>query len=155
MNIQLLTIENLHLLVELEQTARISEPDIFVSDFNSATFEAETAKALNNPTFHPNAKCMMYIDENGKAVGRIDFTVVPSFSFGGNLQVYVDWVYVLKEFRHKGIAQLLFAAMEEYIKGIGIGDYFLIMAENSEADKFYRSIPKVEISNCNMLRKYV
>ena len=151
---EILNIQNINLLVQLEQNARISEPDIFIDDFDADKFKTDTEKALQNPLF-ASARCMMCLDESGQAIGRIDFAMASSFSFGGCLQVYVDWVYVLKEFRHKGIAQFLFAQMESYIKKIGINEYFLLMADNTEAQNFYRSIDGTEIYNHDVLRKNV
>ena len=155
MTMQMLSLENVDILVKLEQDARMSEPDIFIEDFDAAKFKEGTEKALQNPLFAP-ARCMMCVNDEGRAVGRVDFSIVPSFSFGGgNLQAYVDWVYVLKEYRHRGVAQMLFTQMACYIKDISVSEYFLIMAENSEAQSFYRSIEGAEISNCDVLRGFV
>ena len=41
---------------------------------------------------------------------------------------YVDWVYVLKAHRHKGIAQMLFAELEKDCKKHNIDQYYLIRA---------------------------
>ena len=146
--------DNIEMLIQLEQDARVSEPDIFVEDFDVHRFREETNMALTNPTFS-SARCMMCVNDEGLAVGRIDFAIVPSFSFGGNVQVYVDWVYVLKEHRHRGVAQFLFAQMEEYIKAMGIDEYFLLMAENSEAQSFYRSIERAKIAHYDVLKKHI
>lgn len=154
MNIIMLTSENIDMLVKFEQEARISEPDIFIENFDANKFKDETLTALKNPLF-ASSRCMLCNNEENRTIGRIDFSIVSSFSFGGNLQVYVDWVYVLKEFRHQGIAQLLFAQMETYIKNMGIFEYFLLTAENSEAQNFYHSIETVEIKNSEILRKYL
>ena len=154
MNIVLLTSDNIDMLVKFEQEARISEPDIFIENFYADTFREETLAALNNPVFS-SSRCMLCNNGENKTIGRIDFSIVPSFSFGGNLQAYVDWIYVLKEFRHQGIAQLLLSHMESYIKSMGIYEYFLFTAENSEAQSFYRSVEGAEIKNCELLRKYL
>jgi len=151
---EILTIQNLSLLKRLEQDARESEPEIFISDFDADKFEANTKKALQNPLF-ASARCIMCISETGQAIGRIDFAIASSFSFDGCMQVYVDWVYVLKEFRHEGVAQFLFTQMERYIKDLGIDEYFLLMADNEEAQKFYYSFKDAEITNYNVLRKNV
>jgi len=152
--VEILSNKNINLLIQLEQNARISEPDIWIDDFDADKLKADTEKALQNPLF-TSARCLMCIDESGQAIGRIDFAIASSFSFGGWSQVYVDWVYVLKEFRHEGIAQFLFAQMESYLKEIGIDEYFLLMADNAEAQKFYRSIEGTEIGNHDVLRKNV
>jgi ribosomal protein S18 acetylase RimI-like enzyme len=150
----MLTSENIDMLVKFEQKARISEPDVFIEDFDADKFKEETLAALKNPVFI-FFRCMLCNNEENQTIGRIDFTIVSSFSFGGNLQIYVDWIYVLKEFRRQGIAQLLFSQMESYIKNMGIFEYFLLTAENSEAQSFYHSIEGAEIQHSEILRKYL
>jgi ribosomal protein S18 acetylase RimI-like enzyme len=142
------------MLVKFEQESRISEPDVFIEDFDSDKFKEETLAALKNPVFI-SSRCMLCNSEENQTIGRIDFSIVSSFSFGGNLQVYVDWIYVLKEFRHQGAARLLLSQMEEYIKDMGIFEYFLLTAENSEAQSFYHSIEAAEIKDSEILRKYL
>jgi len=157
LNAIMLTGENidmdmLDILVKFEQEARISEPDIFLEDFDADKLKEETLAALNNPIFN-SSRCMLCNNKENRTIGRIDFSIVSSLAFGGNLQVYVDWIYVLKEFRHQGTAQFLLSQMEEYIKSIGINDYFLLTAENNEAQRFYHSFKGAEVKNCEILRK--
>ena len=154
MNIIMLTSENIDMLVKFEQDARISEPDIFIEGFEADKFKEETLAAIKNPVF-VSSRCMLCNNEENQTVGRIDFSIVSSFSFGGNLQAYVDWIYVLKEFRHQGVAQFLLSEMEAYIKGMGIYEYFLLTAENNEAQRFYHSIEGAEIKTSEILRKYL
>ena len=47
---------------------------------------------------------------------------------------YVDWVYVLKAYRHRGIAQMLFAEFEKDCLQNDIDQYYLIRAANEELD---------------------
>jgi len=154
LNIVMLTSENIDMLIKFEQEARISEPDVFLGGFDVDEFKEETLAALKNPVFN-SSRCMLCNTDKAQTIGRIDFSIVSSFSFGGNLQVYVDWIYVIKEFRHKGIAQLLFSKMEAYIKDMGIFEYFLLTAENSEAQSFYHSVESAEIKNSEILRKHL
>ena len=157
LNIIMLTSENINIidiLVRFEQEARVSEPDIWLEDFDAEKFKEETIIALKNPIFN-SSRCMLCNNKENRIIGRIDFSIVSSLAFGGSLQVYVDWIYVLKEFRHQGVAQFLLLQMEEYIKSIGIDEYFLLTAENSEAESFYHSAHGAEIKNCEILRKYL
>ena len=157
MNAVMLTSENIGMidkLVKFEQEARISEPDVFLEDFDPVSFKNKTLAALKNPMFD-SSRCMFCYNKDNRIIGRMDFSIVSSLSFGGNLQVYVDWVYVLKEYRHQGAAQFLFSQMETYIKSIGIPEYFLFTAENKEAQNFYHSVEGAEIKICETLRKYL
>ena len=151
MAVLMLSAANIHMLIDFEKNARISEPDIFIHDFDAHKFEAETINAIENPLF-ASAKCMMYVD-NDKVLARLDFVILPSFSFGGDLRAYVDWIYVLKEHRHKGIAQFLFNEMELYLANLGVTEYFLITAENEDAQSFYNSIQGAKITKQNVLTK--
>lgn len=49
--------------------------------------------------------------EDGNAVGRIEYHFYGCMQDGYQM-AYADWVYVLRAYRHKGIAQRLFAELE-------------------------------------------
>jgi len=152
MNVIMLSELNLDKLVQFEKKARISEPEIFLSDFDEVKFRAETLHALKNPLF-ASARCLMCANKDGDVIGRIDFSIVSSFAFGGDLRVYVDWVYVLKEYRHKGIAQFIFKKMEEILATLGINEYFLIAAENEDAQRFYKSMENAKLEKQDILTR--
>ena len=147
-----LTEHNMEMLVEFEKEARVTEADIFIHGFDPEQFRAATLENIKNPNF-ASAKCLMYVDDNERVLGRLDFCLLPSFAFGGDIRAYVDWIYVLKKHRHKGIAQLLFSKMEEYLKQLGAGDYFLVVAENAEAQSFYNGLEKSRIEKQDILVK--
>ena len=71
----------------------------------------------------------------------------------GYRMAYVDWVYVLPEARHKGVAQGLFQEMEKDCRKHGINQYYLIRATNPNADKFYHSFENAELDEESFLRK--
>ena len=68
---------------------------------------------------------------------------------------YVDWVYVLPEYRHQGIAQGLFGELEKDCKAKGINQYYLIRATNHDADRFYHAFAEASLSEVPLLRKYL
>ena len=68
---------------------------------------------------------------------------------------YVDWVYVLKAHRHKGIAQMLFAELEKDCKKHNIDQYYLIRATNEAADRFYKNFQDAALNEAPILRKYL
>ena len=137
--------------LNLRKKARISEPDTFINEFDEFKFKTDTINSMKNPLF-ASAKCMMCVESN-EVIARLDFVMLPSYAFGGDLRSYVDWVYVLKEHRHKGIAQFLFKEMELYLQSQGAKEYFLIAAENEEAQRFYNGIQGVEIAKQDVLTK--
>lgn len=52
---------------------------------------------------------------------------------------YVNWVYVLPEYRHSGVARKLFAEFEKDCEKHEIHQYYLIRATNENADRFYKN----------------
>ena len=66
---------------------------------------------------------------------------------------YVDWVYVLPEYRYKGIAQTLFKEFEKECKANNINQYYLIRATNANANRFYHSFKNVDMDDEPVLRK--
>ena len=155
MTIELLSLENVDKLVAFEQQARDTEPDVFFDALDSEQFRSETVAALQSHHF-ASARCMLCIDDiHGRAIGRLDFSILSSFAFGGDLRAYVDWIYVLKAHRHKGVAGLLFSRMEAYLASLKIDEYFLIAAENQEAQGFYRHLKDARIQKQDVLTKKV
>ena len=142
---------NIDKLIDFEKKARLSEPEVFISDFDEQSFRASTLAALGSPRF-ASARCMMCVLE-AEVVGRLDFVMLPSLAFGGDLRAYVDWVYVLKGHRHKGIARFLFGEMEACLKAEGASEFFLAAAENEDAQRFYRSIHEATIKKQDVLTK--
>lgn len=47
---------------------------------------------------------------DGKVVGRVDSTLICSH-FDGSVKAYLDWICVIKKYRHMGIAQSLMGAL--------------------------------------------
>ena len=151
MKIQMLDLGNIDMIAAFEQEARRTEADIFLEDFDADKFRKDTESALKNPAFS-SAHCMMCVDDTSRALGRIDFAITASYAFGGSLQAYVDWVYVLKEFRHRGVARFLLAQMAAFIKNMGAKEYFLVVAGNEEAERFYHSLEGADITICELLK---
>ena len=90
--------------------------------------------------------------ESDMVVGRIEYHFYGCMQDGYSM-AYVDWVYVLPEFRHSGVAQALFKALEIDCKDNDINQYYLIRSVNKDADKFYHSFENVSLSEAPILRK--
>lgn len=82
--------------------------------------------------------------ENGKVVGRIDGSILPS-RFDGSLNGYMDWICVLKSSRHAGIAQAMLAELRRRMKLAGAAQLIALMAANEEAQRFYRAVERASI----------
>ena len=92
--------------------------------------------------------------EDGKVVGRIEYHFYGCIQDGYRM-AYVDWVYVLKAYRHRGIAQMLFAELEKDCERNNIDQYYLIRATNEETDRFYGNFERAELQDAPILRKYL
>ena len=105
---------------------------------------------VNDP-FYQNTKSILAIDGE-HVVGRIEYHFYGCLQDGYRM-AYVDWVYVLPEYRHRGIAQQLFKEFEKDCVANRINQYYLIRATNPGADKFYHSFESAELEDTPMLRK--
>ena len=77
---------------------------------------------------------------DGKVVGRIDSTMIKS-RFDGSTKAYLDWICVVKNYRHRGVAQTLMAELRKQLKERGIDTLIALTASNEEAQRFYKSVP--------------
>lgn len=107
---------------------------------------------ISDPFF--NRTTSILAKENGIVVGRIEYHFYGCMQDGCKM-AYVDWVYVLKAYRHKGIAQMLFEEFERDCAQNNIDQYYLIRATNEEASRFYNHFQGVQLSEVPLLRKYL
>lgn len=82
----------------------------------------------------------------GKVVGRIDASVIVSH-FDGSKKAYLDWICVIKSYRHNGVSQMMLSALLSELKRRGIDTLIALTASNEEAQSFYRSIPNSEMKD--------
>ena len=59
---------------------------------------------FRDESFRDSISLLAYMD--GKVVGRIDSTMIKS-RFDGSTKAYLDWICVVKNYRHRGVAQAL------------------------------------------------
>ena len=102
--------------------------DKYISDV-TGSFEA--------PEFQNALSFLAYAD--GKVVGRIDASLIPTH-FDGSMKAYLDWICVIKSYRHYGVAQVLMNALRKELKRLGIETMIGLIASNEEAQRFYRSL---------------
>ena len=98
--------------------------------------------SFTNPAFDNSLSLLAYQD--GKVVGRIDSTKICS-RFDGSTKAYLDWICVIKSYRHAGVAQALMEALRQKLKEQGIDTLIGLIAANEEAQRFYRSLPNAQI----------
>jgi len=94
--------------------------------------------SFRNPLFSASLSFLAYAE--GGVVGRIDIVKIPS-RFDGSIKAYLDWICVLKSWRHRGVAQALLAKALRKLKADGIDTLIALTASNEEAQRFYKNIP--------------
>ena len=115
------------------------------------TADREGLRRRVKDPFYQNTTSILAM-ENDQVLGRIEYHFYGCMQDGYRM-AYVDWVYVLPEARHRGVAQGLFQEMEKDCRNHGIDQYYLIRAINPNADKFYRSFGNAELDEEPFLRK--
>ena len=103
---------------------------------------ADVTESFENPAFADSLSLLAYMD--GKVVGRIDSTRICSH-FDGSTKAYLDWICVIKSYRHKGVAQALMQVLCRELKAQGIDTLIGLIASNEDAQRFYRRMPNAEI----------
>lgn len=83
---------------------------------------------------------------DGKVVGRIDSTKICSH-FDGSTKAYLDWICVIKSYRHKGVAQTVMQTWRKVLKAQGVDTLIGLIAPNEDAQRFYRNLPNAEIKD--------
>lgn len=103
---------------------------------------ADVTKSFENQAFDNSLSLLAYMD--GKVVGRIDSTKICSH-FDGSIKAYLDWICVIKSYRHKGVAQELMATLRAELKKQGVDTLIGLIASNEDAQRFYRNLSNSEI----------
>ena len=99
----------------------------------------DKVRALFQDKRFENALSFVAMTEMGEIVGRIDAALIPSH-FDGSIKAYLDWICVLKSYRHQGVAQALMAALRKELKARSVDTLVGLIAANDEAQRFYRSM---------------
>ncbi len=84
------------------------------------------------------------VKEN-KVIGRIDASLISSRSDAACYSAYMDWICVLKSERHNKVAQSLLNALRDECKKQGVGVLIALMANNAEAQSFYKGVEDASI----------
>ena len=144
-----LSIQNVQLYIDYLRFALSEEPDML---WVEQVDETGIKERISDP-FYQNTKSILAMDGEN-VVGRIEYHFYGCLQDGYRM-AYVDWVYVLPEYRHQGIAQQLFREFEKDCKANRINQYYLIRSTDVGADKFYHSFENVELGDEPMLRKMI
>ena len=107
------------------------------------TYKRQLEQSFSDQRFN-TALSFVAVKED-KVIGRIDASLISSRSDASCFSAYLDWICVLKSERHNKVAQKLLNALREECKTQGAGVLIALMANNDEAQKFYRSVEDASI----------
>ncbi len=94
--------------------------------------------SFDDESFADSISLLAYVD--GKVVGRLDSSMIKSH-FDGKIKAYLDWICVIKSYRHLGVGQALLNRLLVMLKCRGVTTLIALTASNEEAQRFYKNIP--------------
>ena len=97
-------------VVKFEQSIRVEEEWGWEID---DAYLKSVKDSFDNPSFDDSISLLAYVDN--KVVGRIDSTMIKS-RFDGTTKAYLDWICVVKNYRHRGVAQALMSELLKRLK---------------------------------------
>ena len=129
-------------VIEYEKELRRQEPDTYFREPDD-----EYRKALINSFSDDRFKnSISYIAvKGGNVIGRIDASLIASRSDASCCSAYLDWICVLKSERHSKVAQKLLETLRYDLKERKVSLLIALMAQNDEAQRFYRSVDGASI----------
>ena len=107
-------------------------------------YKKNVISSFDDESFSDSISLLAYADN--KVVGRIDTSMIKSH-FDGSTKAYLDWICVIKSYRHKGVAQALLSKLRSELKERKINTLIALTASNEEAQKFYKSISDSEMKD--------
>lgn len=142
MEIKLYTKDRIPDVLQFERDLRLEE-DFWYWEIDEK-YIANVTASFENPAFATSLSLLAYMD--GKVVGRIDSTLICSH-FDGSVKAYLDWICVIKSYRHKGVAQALMQTLRKELKERKADTLIGLITSNEDAQHFYRSLPDSEIKD--------
>ena len=123
---------------------RLREEENFWGWEINDTYIQKVKKSFDDSAFADSISLLAY-DDN-KVIGRIDSTLIASH-FDGSKKAYLDWICVIKSYRHLGVGQRLMESLRAILKDIHIDTLIALTASNEEAQKFYKNVPRPCLKN--------
>ena len=124
-------------VIAFERELRKQEPDTYYWE-PDPTYRKLLEQSFEDDRFR-NAISFIAVQDD-KVIGRIDASLISSRSDASCFSAYMDWICVLKSERHHKVAQALLDALREKCKEQGVGVLIALMANNNEAQSFYKSV---------------
>lgn len=134
--------EDVQKVIAFERELRRQEPDTYYWEPDE-TYEKRLEQSFDDPRFRTAISLLALKD--GQVIGRIDASLISSRSDASCSSAYLDWICVLKNERHKKVAQALLRALKAECREQGAGLLIALMADNREAQSFYRKVEDASI----------
>ena len=131
------TKERIDDVIQYELNLR-KEEEFWGWEINDAYIQS-VKESFEKEAFKNSISLLAYVDN--KVVGRIDSTMIASH-FDGSIKAYLDWICVIKSYRHQGVAQKLMSELRKQLKDAGVNTLIGLIASNDDAQRFYRSLEK-------------
>ncbi len=129
--------EDVQKVIAFELELRKQEPETYYWEPDEA-YEKQLAQSFDDPRFS-TALSFIALKDN-RVIGRIDASLISSRSDAACFSAYLDWICVLKSERHHGAAQALLNALRAKCKEQGVRLLIALMANNDEAQNFYKNV---------------
>lgn len=129
-------------VIAFERELRIQEPDTYYWEPDE-TYRKQLERSFRDERF--NTAISLIAVKEDRVIGRIDASLISSRSDASCFSAYMDWICVLKSERHHKVAQALLEALRSECKRQGVGVLIALMANNDEAQRFYRHIENASI----------
>lgn len=141
-NVVLFTEDKIQDVLEFEKHLR-EEEDFWGWEIDEQYIRRVEA-SFHSIAFDNAISLLAYADNH--VVGRIDAVLLPSH-FDGSVKAYLDWICVLKSYRHNGIAQKLLSKLLDRLKDEKVDTLIALTASNEEAQNFYKAIPNSQMKD--------
>ena len=129
--------EDVQKVIAFEWELRRQEPDTYYWE-PDLTYEKQLEQSFDDPRFQTALSFIALKDD--QVIGRIDASLISSRSDASCFSAYLDWICVLKNERHHKVAQALLKALRAECKEQGAGLLIALMANNEEAQSFYKNV---------------
>ena len=128
--------EDIRSVMEFERELRRQEPDTYYW-LPDETYERHLENSFEDPRFNTAISYIALKDNS--VIGRIDASLISSRSDASCCSAYLDWICVLKNERHRKVAQALLEAVRAECRKQGVAVLIALMADNEEAQRFYKN----------------
>lgn len=131
---KLVTNSDVEYIVSLDKFMRKEEPGIF-NEYNEQSYRDNWVK---HPIESNDTSDVLICLDGDEIVGRVDLMYEKSYMDFSTVG-YVDWIYTRPSYRGRGIGKKLLEEAEKVFKEKGCSKYYLFIADNEQAIKFYDS----------------